>query len=167
MLKTLFLTSCIPSVALVCSVAQAFTPKFHVVQEIYFGTVQPVSGSCSMTRETAFVSAHLGQFICILPQDAMNGHYTITANSNKIVQIKIPPNLDNGNDIMFNPNVILKSDVENKVIYNNTEFQTIHTGTSGIIDIYMGGEITVSTTYSLGRIVSFSFPEVIEWNELP
>jgi hypothetical protein len=167
MLKTLFLTSSILSLALVCGIAQALTPTFYVVQEIHFGTVQPVSGSCSMTRETALVSAHQGQFICILPQDAKNGHYTITANSNKIVQIKIPPNLDDGNDIIFNPNVILKSDVENKVIYNNAEFQTIHSGTSGNIDIYMGGEITVSTTYSLGKTVTFSFLDIIEWNELP
>jgi hypothetical protein len=167
MLKNLLLTACLLRLALMSGSAQALTPTFFTVQEIHFGTIQPVSGSCSMTRETAFVSAHNGQFICILSKEAKNGHYTITANPNKIVQIKFPPNLDDGNGVVFNPNVILKSDVENKVIYNNAAFQTIHSGTSGVINIYMGGEITVSTTYSMGQIITFSFPNAIEWNELP
>ncbi len=145
---------------------QAITPTFSVNQEINFGSVILTTGSCSMIPTTGALTYYQGMFICEFPKGAQNGSYTITANPNKIVQIKMKPNLDNGNGYMFNPKASVFSDVQQKVIYNNNDFVEINSGDSGIINIYLGGDLTVYNNIPSGQTINFTFDEAIEWNEL-
>ncbi|MDX2367784.1 MAG: hypothetical protein QNK36_05190 [Colwellia sp.] len=148
--------------------AVAITPTFSVIREIHFGIVMLDTGSCRMIASTGVLISYSGQFICVLPEDAHNGRYTVTANPNKTIRFKILPNLDTGDGVVFNPYVELISDgVPGKVISNNVGFVDINSGATGIVDLYVGGILTVTGSYSHSQTVIFSFPDSIEWFEVP
>lgn len=146
--------------------ASAITPTFFVNQEIHFGILSLSPGSCLMIATSGAITSWQGDLICILPGGSQNGLYTITANPNKTVQIKIPPNLDDGNGLTFNPRAYITSDSDAKGLVNNSEFIEIDSGASGVITIYLGGELSISTMQVSGQTINFNFDAAIEWNEL-
>ncbi len=146
----------------------AITPTFNVMREIDFGRVFPATGSCRMNARTGVISAYIGQNICILTESVQTGHYTIIANPNKIIRVKVLPNHDTGDGIVFNPYIeLISAGVPKEVIYNNIGFKEIDSGADGIVDLYMGGDLIVSTVYAYGQTVNFSFINAIEWHEEP
>ena len=142
------------------------TPTFNIVQTIKFGTVLPATGSCLMHPETAELFAFQGEFICALSESAQNGIYTIIANPNKDIAIRFTPNLDDGAGIIFNPRVQLESDTERKYILNNNNFVLIDSGDSGIVNLFLGGELSISEIFAFDQTISFDFVDAIEWNEI-
>lgn len=147
--------------------ALAITPTFHVNQEINFGTITLSTGSCLMIATTGALTAFQGNFLCTLPDGSRKGNYTIIANPNKTVQVKITPNLDHGDGIIFNARAYMTSDSDAKGIINKTDFVEINSGTSGIINIDLGGELIINTVFPAGQTINFNFDGAIEWNELP
>jgi hypothetical protein len=148
--------------------AIAITPTFSVIREVHYGVLLPESGSCRMIASTGTITNYIGELICVLPEGVQNGRYTITANPHKTIRVKILPNLDNGNGIIFNPYVELISEGEiGKVISNNIGFVEIDSGVTGIVELYVGGDLTISGTFGFGQTVNFSFADGIEWHELP
>jgi hypothetical protein len=146
----------------------AITPTFNVVREINFGDVLPTPGSCRMYASTGIITSYIGQYICILQDNAQNGHYTIIANPNKIIRIKVLPNHNTGTGVIFNPYIEIRSTGFTKeVIYNNVGFKQIDSGADGIVDLYIGGDLTTSTTFSYGQVINFNFVDAIEWYEDP
>jgi hypothetical protein len=146
----------------------AITPTFNVVREINFGDVMPVTGSCRMSASTGVIISYIGQFICLLHDNAQNGRYTIIANPNKIIRVKVLPNQNDGNGIVFNPYIELVSDGFTKeVIYNNVGFKQMNSGADGIVEFYVGGDLKVSTEFPYGQTINFSFVDAIEWYEDP
>jgi hypothetical protein len=144
----------------------AITPTFNFVQEINFGNLILSTGSCRMIPSSGTLISFQGTFLCDLPGDAQVGKYTIIANPNKQVQVKILPNLDNGDGYMFNARVNMVSDVSQKVIVDNTEFVEINSGSSGIINITVGGDLVVYALLPAGQTFNFVYDPAIEWNEL-
>jgi hypothetical protein len=144
----------------------AITPSFNVNQEIDFGTVMPATGSCLMFPETGQLAPFQGNFVCTLPDGSQNGVYTIIANPNKQVQVKFLPSLDNGEGFVFNPRVSLVSDSDRKYIVNNIGFVNIDSGSSGIINLYLGGELTINSILPTNQTIQFNFADAIEWDEL-
>ncbi len=165
-LSSLFAIFFIALTSLTPSSALALTPTLFVNQEIHFGALTPVIGSCLMIATTGALTSFTGQFLCISPDGSHNGNYTITANPNKIVQIKILPNLDNGNGVVFNARAYATSDNDAKGILNNTNFVEINSGTSGVINIDLGGELIISSIFPSGQTINFSFDAAIVWNEI-
>ncbi|AEP30356.1 hypothetical protein [Brumicola nitratireducens] len=158
---------CIGTLALIFSAAgYTITPTFNIVQTIKFGTVLPATGSCLMHPETAELFAFQGEFICAISESAQNGIYTIIANPNKDIEIKVTPSLDDGAGIMFNPRVQLESDTERKYILNNNNFVIIDSGDSGIVNLFLGGELSISEIFAFDQTISFNFVDAIEWNEI-
>jgi hypothetical protein len=148
--------------------ALAITPTISVVREIHFGTLLLGSGSCRMVASTGFLMSYSGPFICVLPEGSHNGRYTVTANPNKMIRFKILPNLNTGDGVVFDPYVELVSDgVPLQVISNDTAYIDINSGATGIVDLYVGGVLTVTGSYSHSQTVIFSFPDGIEWFEVP
>ncbi len=152
----------------ISNTALAITPTFNVVREIHYGVVLPVAGSCRMVAGTGVLMSHIGPNICILTDTAQNGRYTIIANPNKIIRIKVLPNQDTGDGIIFNPFIeMVSTGFTTQVIFNNVGFKQINSGADGVVDLYMGGDLTTSTTFSNGQIITFSFADAIEWYEDP
>ncbi|MGS2720624.1 hypothetical protein [Paraglaciecola aestuariivivens] len=151
---------------LICKAGMAITPTFNIVQEIEFGTVLPTTGSCLMHPETGELFAFSGEFICAISENSQIGIYTIIANPNKEIQVKFPPNLDDGTGTIFNPRVQMESDTERKYIVNNNNFVSIDSGASGVVNLYLGGELTISTIYPFEQTINFNFVGAIEWEEI-
>ncbi|MDN4503228.1 hypothetical protein QX776_12510 [Alteromonadaceae bacterium BrNp21-10] len=166
MIKRIFNLIFIVNVLLFSHNALSLTPTFHMGQEINFGSIVLSTGSCSMIPTTGALTSHVGQFICEFQAGSQYGSYTITANPNKIIQVKMTPDLDNGSGYIFNPRASMFSDVASKVVHNNTDFVEINSGSSGIVNIYLGGELTVYSLPSAGQTINFSFDAAIEWNEI-
>jgi hypothetical protein len=144
----------------------AITPTINLVQTINFGNLILSTGSCRMFPDNGVLTNFQGTFLCGLPGDSQVGKYTIIANPNRQVQVKVLPNLDNGDGYNFNPRVNLLSDIGQKVIVNNTEFVEINSGISGIININIGGDLTVYSLLPAGQTFNFIYDPGIEWNEL-
>lgn len=144
----------------------AITPSFNVVQEIDFGNLILMTGSCRMVPSSGILIAFQGTFLCELPGDSQVGKYTIIANPNRQVQVKMLPNLDNGDGYMFNARVNMVSDSEQKVIFDTAAFVEINSGASGIINIDVGGDLTVYSILPSGQTFNFTYDPAIEWNEL-
>lgn len=148
--------------------AIAITPTFTVVRDIHFGDVLPEVGSCRMSASTGVIISYIGQFICLLHDTAQNGRYTITANPNKTIRVKVLPNQNTGNGVIFNPYIeLVSTGFTNEIIYNNVGFKQINSGPDGIVELYVGGDLKTSTTYPYGQTINFSFVDAIEWYEDP
>jgi hypothetical protein len=146
----------------------AITPAFNVVRKINFGGVMPDIGSCRMSASTGVMISYIGQFICILPDSAQNGRYTINANPNKIIRVKVLPNQNDGNGIIFNPYIeLISNGFTKEVIYNNVGFKQMNTGADGIVELYMGGDLRVNSVLPYGQTINFNFVDAIEWYEDP
>jgi len=146
----------------------AITPTISILREIHYGILLPESGSCRMIASTGVITSYIGQFVCILPESAHNGRYTVTANPNKVIRFKILPDLDTGTGIVFNPYVELISVGEvGKVISNNVGYVDINSGVTGIVEVYVGGDLTITGSNSYGQTISFNFADGIEWFEVP
>lgn len=163
---TLMLLGCL--LTLISAQVFAITPSLSIVREIDYGVVLPEPGSCRMIAKTAVIMGYQGTNICIMQDDAHNGLYTITANPNKNIRVKVPPNQDNGDGLIFNPYVELNSDGETpQTIFNNPGFVSINSGATGVVNVYLGGDLIISRSYPYSQLVTFSFIDVIEWHEDP
>ncbi|PCH94050.1 MAG: hypothetical protein COB83_12610 [Gammaproteobacteria bacterium] len=139
---------------LICSsyAKAAIVPYIVETKSLYFGNIVFVPGSCLMAYDSQLISPLTPQNICTSTLGAA-GSYRIFANPNKQVQIKIKSHADSGNGIVYVPDGQLVSDVANALIIADTT-QTINSGVSGIIDITLGGRLTInnnlasSSTYS-------------------
>lgn len=161
LINTLFL-------CLISSSAFAITPTFTVVREIHFGDVLTTPGSCRMSSSTGVIISYIGQYICLLHDTAQNGRYTITANPNKTIRVKVLPNQNTGDGVIFNPYIeLISTGFTREVLYNNVGFKEINSGADGIVDLYLGGDLITSTVYSYGQTINFNFADAIEWYEDP
>ncbi len=148
--------------------AQAITPILSIDREISYGVVLPEPGSCRMIAKTAVIMDYLGTNICVMQDDARNGLYIITANPNKNIRVKVLPNQDNGDGVVFNPYIEMNSDGETpQTIFNNTGFVLINSGVTGVVNLYLGGDLVVSRSYPYNQKIIFSFVDAIEWQEDP
>lgn|GEM_PF-3638428 len=148
--------------------ALAITPSFNVVREIHFGDVLPSAGSCRMSASTGVIISYIGQYICLLHDTAQNGRYTIIANPNKTIRVKVLPNQNTGTGVIFNPYIeLVSTGFVKEIIYNNVGFKQMNSGPDGIVDLYVGGDLITSTTYPYGQTINFSFADAIEWYEDP
>jgi len=138
------------------------TPYIVETQTLYFGNVIFVPGSCQMAYDTQVISNLTVQNICATSLGTTGG-YRIFANPNKQVQIKINSHTDSGNGIIYVPDGQLSSDVENTLVIADTT-ETINSGTSGIIDITLGGRLTINST--LSSLTLYNELYDIEFNEL-
>jgi hypothetical protein len=146
----------------------ALTPSFSTLREINFGTVLPEEGSCRMSASTGVITSYIGQNVCILNDDAQNGVYIITANPNKMINIKLSPDQTNGDGLIFNPFLEIVSDgFSTKTRFNNFGFASIDSGADGIVTLYLGGDLEIDGAYSYSQEVTFSFLDAIEWSEDP
>jgi len=146
----------------------AIDPELVVVRNINFGTILPVVGSCRMIASTGAVSSYAGQYICLLTDSAQNGLYTIMANANKNIRVKVLPNLDNGDGYVFNPFIeIVSQGQATQVISNNIGFKSINSGADGLVNLYIGGDFVLNTSLANGQTIEFNFIDAIEWYEDP
>ena len=146
--------------------SHALTPRLNINQEIDFGEVMFVPGNCTMNHQT-------GAFTLTNPAGKCGGYgngtparYVIIANPNKQVRIKLLQRTNSGDGYLFIPAGEIISDTETLSITPDIA-QDIDSGTSGIIQINMGGSLYWSLPIAPGINVDFTREDGIEWSELP
>jgi len=140
----------------------AITPYIVETKTLYFGNVVFIPGSCSMAYNTQVISNLTSSNICT-SSTGTTGTYQIFANPNKQVQIQIKSHGDTGNGIIYVPNGELVSDFESALVIADTT-KTINSGASGIIDITIGGRLTINSMLASSTPYSELFE--IEFTEL-
>ena len=133
----------------------AITPYIVETKTLSFGSIIFISGSCQMAYNTQVITNLTSQNICT-NSTGTTGGYRIFANPNKQVQIKLNSHGDNGNGIIYVPDGQLVSDVANGLIIADTT-KTINSGASGIIDITIGGRITINSVLASSSIYNELF----------
>jgi len=140
----------------------AITPYIVETKTLFFGNIIFIPGSCLMVYDTQVINNLTSSTICT-NSTGTAGTYQIFANPNKQVQIKIKSHGDTGNGIIYVPNGELVSDFESALIIADTT-KTINSGTSGIIDITIGGRLTINSmiasSASYGELFEIEFTEL-------
>jgi len=144
------------------SVLAAITPYIVETRTLHFGDTLFIPGSCSIAYNTGVISNLTSSNICT-DSTGTTGTYQIFANPNKQVQITIKTHADSGNGIIYVPDGELVSDFESAIIIADLT-KTINSGASGIIDITIGGQITINSMLSSSSAYSELFD--IEFTEL-
>ena len=144
------------------SVFAAITPYIIETKTLHFGDIIFIAGSCQMAYDTQVITNLTPQKICSNSTGTV-GKYQVFANPNKLVQIKIKSHHDTGNGIVYVPSGELDSDFQTTLFIADIN-HTINSGTSGIIDITIGGRLTINNMLSSSSVYSELFE--IEFIEL-
>jgi hypothetical protein len=159
--KIVFVFTCCLSTAVNADI----TPTFGIVKNIHFGAILFIPGNCQIDSNTAIIT-NLSPSTTCFNSTGTRGHYVIVANPNKQISIKINQRDNVGDGFVFIPNGELVSDAETLNITINVE-QQIDSGTSGVVDIYIGGLFLSSEQLLPSTDYFFEKPDGIEWTELP
>lgn len=144
----------------------ALTPSFHVNKEISFGLVLFIAGNCTMSHETGAITVSNPSKMCGAYGGGIRGHYTIIANPNKQIRFKMDQRDNEGDGFLYIPAGESVSDFETVVIIPNT-IQQIDSGSSGIVNMYLGGQLLIVSPTTPSTSVTFTKVAGIEWSELP
>lgn len=126
--------------------SHAIEPYITETNRLHFGELIYIPGGCVMDYDTRLLTNNTPANICITSHGQL-GKYRIFSNPNTTVSINVKAHNDDGSGIIFVPEGRAISDAENKTFLANTGF-TIDSGTSGIIDIHVGGRIQINAILS-------------------
>ena len=122
----------------------SIVPYIVETKTLHFGNIIFIPGSCLMAYDTQVITNLTPHNICA-SNSGTSGGYRVFANPNKQVQITIKSHGDIGNGIIYVPDGQIVSDFESALIIADTT-KTINSGTTGIIDITIGGRLTINST---------------------
>jgi hypothetical protein len=148
----------------------AITPRFFISEEVNFGVILFRNGNCTMDKTGQITDAN-PSIMCGNANSGASGTYragefTIIANPNKQVEIKINQLDDQGDGIIYIPGGELISDFETVIIKPNVK-QSINSGSSGTIEIKVAGQLFIANELFTSTEYELTIEEGIEWNELP
>jgi len=145
-----------------CSAFAAITPYIIETKTLSFGNIIFIPGSCSMAYNSQVISNLTSSSICTSSTGTI-GIFQIFSNPNKQVKIKIKSHGDTGNGVIYVPYGEIVSDVESAIIIADTT-KTINSGASGMIELTIGGQLTINSILSSSSVYSALFE--IEFTEL-
>jgi hypothetical protein len=122
--------------------------------------IVPSLGACDLAYDTSVLSNSSGA-ICSAATGS-RGHYKVYAAPNTTVRIVVKPHNNSGDGVVFFPEGVIFSDSTPAISYLDNNTTNIDSGTSGIVEIYVGGNLTlvskpsVSTSYNFTYEIDFS-----------
>ena len=140
----------------------SITPYIIKVQGVDFVDVLPVPGNCNIHVDTNILTGS----ICAGGSGAIGivGHYRITADPGKTINIIINSKADTGDGVILMPSGKIKTDSAADVIFSADIGVNVNSGVSGEIDIYIAGRLTFTTNKGFGT--AYSVAHDIEFIEL-
>jgi hypothetical protein len=116
--------------------------------------ILPGFGACDLAYDTSVLSNASGN-ICS-GTTGSRGHYKVFAAANTTVRIVLNAHNNSGDGLIFYPNGVVFSDSTAPIaIDGNTIW--IDSGTSGIVEIYVGGTLTLVSKPSVSKTYNFTF----------
>jgi hypothetical protein len=114
------------------------------IKKLDFISVLPIVGSCSIDVDSGLLTGT----ICAGASGAVGdvGHFRITTTPSTVVNIVVYSKSDNGDGIVLNPSGKISTDSAADVTFFANNGINVNSGTSGEIDIYIGGQLTLTST---------------------
>lgn len=137
----------------------AFEPWVISRTNVTLGNTMPGPGTCEIDLDTEALSGAL----CVDSLGSV-GEYELHANPNTDVQIVVDSINDSGDGIIFAAEGRYSTDLDSDIAFVGGVSQTINSGSSGVIYIYVAGRLTLSQSISLDTVYSPEFD--ITYNEL-
>jgi len=135
-------------------VVQASTTSFGA-------NIIPQTGACDMAYDTSILTNTAGN-LCTTGNTGNRGHFRVFATPNTTVRIVVRPHNDSGDGVVFFPDGVIFSDSTAAIDFVESATTNIDSGASGIVEIYVGGVLTLvskpntSTTYNFTNEIDFS-----------
>lgn len=154
-------------VVLLFSPIVAFSaPYLSALDDISFGELLGKNGSCELDATTNIIGNHTGS-LCLYNKTGTPGRYLIVSSPDKIIRIRINTKTNSGDGITFIPSGVYRVTGEVDVAIVANQYQNIDTGTTGILEIKLGGVLAAQIELSLASTFTFTNMTGIDWNELP
>jgi hypothetical protein len=122
--------------------------------------IVPSFGACDLAYDTSVLTNTSGS-ICS-GTTGSRGHYKVFAAANTTVRIVLSAHNNDGDGVIFYPVGVVFSDSTAPIAYLEENTINIDSGTSGIVEIYVGGTLTlvskptVSTNYNFTYEIDYS-----------
>ena len=140
-------------------------PFMQQVSTTSFGANIAIStGTCELAHDTSILT-NLSGLVCTTTSGAGRGHYKVYATPNTTVRIVVKPHNDSGDGVIFAPDGVIFSDSVADIAFIENATTNIDSGTSGIIDIYVGGVLTLISKQSTTTTTNFFYE--IDFSEIP
>lgn len=150
------------SLIVFCSFSLRAEPYIVQVSTTSFGAqIVPQMGACEMAHDTS-VLTNLSGNLCTSTGTASRGHYKVFAAPSTTVRIVVRPHNDTGDGVVFAPDGVVFSDSTAPTAFVEHATTNIDSGVSGIVEIYVGGVLTLvskptnSTTYNFTYEIDYS-----------
>ena len=126
--------------------------------------IVPQTGSCHLDYDTSLLTSTAGN-ICVNNQSGTRGHFKVFATPHTTVRIVVRPHNDDGNGVAFFPDGVIFSDSTTPIAFVENSTTNIDSGTSGIVEIYIGGVLTLVSKTSSST--TYTFLNEIDFIEIP
>lgn len=126
--------------------------------------ITPVTGACDMAHDTSVLTPLVGN-ICPVAAGGSRGHYKVFATPNTTVRIVVRPHNNSGDGVIFNPDGVVFSDSTAPIAFVEHATTNIDSGVSGIVEIYVGGMLTLVSKPPSST--TFTFTHEIDYSEIP
>jgi hypothetical protein len=146
---------------LTCFNAQAAPYVVESSSTSFGGKIIPQTGACEMAYDTSILTNTAGN-VCTTGLRGNRGHFKVFATPNTTVRIVVRPHNDSGDGVVFFPSGVIFSDSSAPIDFVESATTNIDSGASGIVEIYVGGVLTLvskpntSTTYNFTNEIDFS-----------
>ena len=143
-------------------------PYVNEVNVIHFGELLGLSGVCELDYDTKLLTSISGQLCPFMGTTyGEPGKYMIVASPYKQISIQVKSRINNGDGLTYIPSGAYRvfNEVDIAIIPN--EFQTINSGSTGVITILIGGSLTSATNQDFNSSYRVDIISGIEFNELP
>lgn len=144
------------------------TPYLIISQKLDFGELLGLTGTCHLDAETKEVTDLGGSFCPFIYQRyAEPAHYIIVADPGSQVEFRINTYSNLSNGLNYIPEGIYKVSGLSDVPMLINQFQTINSGSTGVINIRMGGTLTTSRAQSFNTNFLIEIVDGISFEHVP
>ena len=146
----------------------AFSATINEVNNIDFGEILGLSGSCDLDWDTKITSDAGGQ---LCPSTNVNygepGKYVIVADPYTQFSIRIKNRINPGDGLSFYPDGVYRVFGESDINILQNQFQTVDSGATGVITIIIGGTLISAIDQNFNTPYNINISQGITYNELP
>ncbi|MFT4928201.1 MAG: hypothetical protein ACI8WB_004320 [Phenylobacterium sp.] len=155
-----------PLMALMVMATSSVQAAPYIVQasNTSFGSqIIPLTGACEMAFDTSILTNTAGN-LCTTGSTGSRGHYKVYAAPSTTVRIVVRPHNNSGDGVVFAPDGVVFSDSTAAIAFVEHGTTNIDSGVSGIVEIYVGGELTLVSKPTTST--SYNFTYDIDYSEL-
>lgn len=155
-------------IVFICS-NNLFAASIYIVNNMDFSVFKATEGECDLDSTTGDVTELSGDGFCAYANDAEPAKIRFVGTPNEDYEFRLTLlAASNANGYLFTPEGTITSDSESESIVVDS-FVEVNAGSTGIIEILVGGTLNVDSSVNLQSETDYRIREVftISWQEAP